>query len=401
MNVAAAPLHVRDGAFRQPDGSIWKYRGVTAFTALHDVVGGRWDKLDRYASWTLGLGANAWRVFAMWGNLNFSPRRTPGYDETLASLVEWLNRRGLVLHLVALCDQIDGSAVRLSRDEQDAHVRRVAAALRGKGALGELVNEDWKNGRLAERFPAGWLTGAPWTRSAAAQNEPPSAPGRYLQFTTHHTARDGEWPRHAMQLIDVARLGFPGHAATLLPAIAGEPIRMDEATPEDYADYVALAELAAAGACLHGGFSSFDPATTTDLQNCVAPPPGSAGDRVARAVAEVWAAGIDPDLASTGRFVSGGSADCPVLHREGRALGTFAMTAGDRAVAVVVRLAPGDEPAPQQGWRIVRRVRNVFFCERPRVSGSSLRPRTADAIRRAPSFPARRAAFGATRDRPS
>lgn len=360
----ALPLVTRDGAFRTPDGAIWKYRGVTAFTALNDAIHGRWEKLERYADWTRGLNGNAWRVFGSWVNLGLKPGGD-AYYEALSTLGLWLNSRGIVLHFVVFCDQVDGSPVLMTEAEQDRHLYRTTEVLSGKAALGEILNEAFKNGQMAGRFPRSILTGLPWTRSTAYFEAPLEEPGEPLDWLTAHTDRDDDWSRGGKFLMEMRR-GFTndntgyrwpgGHR----PSVAGEPIRMDEATARDYADYAALAEMMGDGMCLHGGFASFDAGHATDLQNCIAPAPGSHGDRVARAVAEVWKSGIDPELAKVGMYEKGG----PLVHSDVTALRTYAMTRGNQSTVVVVRPTPDHQVITRDGWRVVRRVQNVLWCER-------------------------------------
>jgi hypothetical protein len=264
--------------------------------------------------------------------------------------------------------------VLLNRFEQDRHLYRFIEALSGKSALGELVNEDFKNGRLSARFSPSMLTGMPWTRSAAPDNEMPYVPGTFLDWTTHHTPRDHEWPRKAKELYDISNAGFtiedpPGTPkerfnATELPAVAGEPIRLDEATASDYADYMAVCELFGAGGCLHGGFATKDPDHTTDLQFSIAPPPGSHGAQVAQAVSEIWALNINPELASRGHYTRGPMVECPLFHKDEWALRTFSMHIDNHAVVVVVRPNQHHQVIEQGGWRVERRVRNVFFMTR-------------------------------------
>lgn len=380
---AVVPIRARDGGFWAGDQA-WKYHGVTAFSAVYDVRQGNWEKLHRYLNWTQSIGANTWRVFCTWRNLNL--RIDDHTIPALVALVDWLNERGTAVHVVTLCDQTSDSPVLISRAEQDAFVQSVDLALANKRTLGELVNEDHKNGRIAARFPRTWLQNMPWTRSAPYYTELPTVPGEYLDWTTSHTPRDEEWPRKAKELLDISRLGWPIEVRqpdgtmkkvgdffpTHLPAVAGEPINMDEAgRASNYGDYLAVCDLYGAGGCLHGGFASLpqarDAGHVTDLQYCNAPEPGSLGWQVGEEVKRVWTSGmIDADLAVTGRYVRGPWTDCPLEHSDALALRTFAMIAPDdrRAVAVVVRPEPEWEAKTTNGWRIIGAAGNVYRLER-------------------------------------
>ena len=87
---------------------MFKWHGITAFTALQDWLEGRQDKLERYADRTQALGVNVWRVFGMWSVTNFDARR-PDYLKGLRGLLEWARARGLYIHFTLFADQGDGS----------------------------------------------------------------------------------------------------------------------------------------------------------------------------------------------------------------------------------------------------------------------------------------------------
>jgi hypothetical protein len=229
------------------------------------------------------------------------------------------------------------------------HMTRVVEVLRGHdNALVEICNEDWKNGGIAGRFHETLFTGVKVTRSSWEDGNTPLEVGSVLDFTTEHTPRGDGWERKSKNLLETSRLGIgeegkPGYfPPTNKPAIAGEPERLQNATPRQYADYVAVAELFASGACLHGDGDT--------LQRCRIP----ADQSVAQAVAAVWADPPPADLAATGAYTRGGLPDCPLAHSDDLALRTFAMIAGHRATAVVVSPRPGWSLQPVNGWKVTR-----------------------------------------------
>lgn len=374
----------RVGANFLQDGRIWKWRGVTAFTALGDWLKGDRDKLEHYADETQRYGVNLWRIFAMWVNTGLTPKGNPQYYDGALAFFAWAKARGLYVQGTAFCDQVKDSPILLTRAEQDAHLRRFVDVARDAGNVEiECSNEDWKNGDLAGHYHRADFQGVLATRSANPDDQYPDVFGPFLDFTVHHPPRKLEWARGAKELVDTARLGVGGHPdpanpfhrfmpPTGLPAVDTERTRIAEGTtPSQHADAAALAELFGAGGNIHGGFSSFDPSHATDLQNCVFT---ENARPFFEAIAEVWAAGITADAAASGVYTRGGLNDCPIEHtdrytesgenRRG-ALRSFFMKQGNKATGVVVD--PGDQypgPIGRDGWRVVRTVRNVVFVER-------------------------------------
>lgn len=323
------PLHVEGLHFKRPDGSIEKYRCVTAFSALDDWIKQRRDKLDAYAGWSLSLGLNCWRVFGVWNNIGLKPDAQ--YYQHLIAFLEWLEARGLYCHFVALCDQVSGSAVRMSKQQQIDHLHRCITLCRDSGnVIFENVNEFEKNDDdgVCGLLPSLEYHGLPSTRSWWNENESYLTAGPLIDFTTGHTDRGREWTRTFIQTLDVSQRGYglPDGSdvpATRKPHILGEPRRVAEGTtPRQQADYHAGALLFGPGSCLHGGFQTIDGGHQSDLQFCVVP----SGDPRAccEAVGEVHHASIWPLNTPDGNYVRGGvndqnhdnKQDCPILHRD-------------------------------------------------------------------------------------
>lgn len=339
-------------------GKPWKYRAVTAFTLLQDGFTG----INMpFLQWAVGIGANTVRVFGMWSVTGFAPWLVEGYYSGFDQLCARLAATGLRLHFVAFTDQVPplpgNTDIRMSDDQQNTHLRRIVEIAREyPNVLLEICNEDWKNGGIAGRFPREWFDGVLTTRSSWEDGKTPLEAGSVLDWTTEHTPRGSQWERKAKNLLETSRQGLGDFPATGKPAIAGEPERLQNATPRQYADYVAVAELFASGACLHGDGDT--------LQRCRIP----ADDSVARAVAAVWADPPPADLAAIGEYSRGqkdGQGTCPLVHRDrydddgnevepSGSLRTFAMLAGNRATAVVVSPGPGWRLEPRNGWRVVR-----------------------------------------------
>jgi hypothetical protein len=304
--------------------------------------------------WVRQTGANTVRVFGTWVVTSFDPRRNSRYYAVLGDLAQFLGDNGLRLHFVAFTDQVPGSNVLMTPEEQNEHIKQVANVLADHdNALLEICNEDWKNGGIAGRFPREWFEGILATRSSWEDGKTPDEVGSVLDFTTEHTPRGSQWERKAKNLLETSRQGLGNFPATGKPAIGGEPERLQNATPRQYADYMAVAELFGSGACLHGDGDT--------LQRCRIP----ADQSVAQAVAAVWADPPPADLAAIGEYTRGGLDTCPLVHRDrfdddgnlrddSGALRTFAMLAGNRATAVVVSPGPGWQLEPRNGWRVAR-----------------------------------------------
>lgn len=298
---------------------------------------------QEYFDWLRSLGANTVRVFGMWSVTGLDPRREPAYYQALDELCARCAANALRLHFVAFTDQVPGSSVLMSADEQNLHLRTTREVLNDwLNVFLEANNEDWKNGGIAGRFPREWFNGVLSTRSSWEDGNTPLEAGSVLDFTTEHTPRGDGWERKSKNLLETSRLGIGDFPPTNKPAIAGEPERLQNATPRQYADYVAVAELFASGACLHGDGDT--------LQRCRIP----ADQSVARAVAAVWTDPPPADLAAIGTYTRGGMPTCPIAHSDDLALRTFAMLTNNRATAVVVSPRPGWSLQPVNGWRVVR-----------------------------------------------
>jgi len=316
------PLTVNGVTLVRPDATIFKYRAVTAFRAPELYSLGEHTWLDDYYDWCLGLGANTIRVFCMWWNTGYRPG-APHYYDDLGNFLEHAKARGLYVHLVAFCDQVEGSTVLLTRTQQDDHMAQVLEiAYLHENVFLEIENESWKNGKTAyaDRFPSSIFSGQLAMRSSWPEESPPADPslGGWLSLSTKHLDRGTEWVRKGKTLHEIQTEGLGTYPPARIPAISGEPERIGEnTTPRQHADNAAVTELMGCGGCLHGGFSSFDPSHDNDLQNCRAT--GSANAMAcAEAVSAVWKATVwDPRVGSTEHLDRGredNTGPCPTVH---------------------------------------------------------------------------------------
>jgi hypothetical protein len=368
------PLTVHGVELHRPDGSIFKYRAVTAFRAPELYGLGEHTWLDDYYGWCVGLGANTIRVFCMWWNTGYRPSGAKYYEQ-LAAFLDHARARGLYVHLVAFCDQVEGSTVLLTRPQQDDHMARVLelTSVRDNVFL-ELENESWKNGETAyaDRYPSSMFSGRLAMRSSWPEESPPADPslGGWLSMGTKHLDRGTEWTRKAKTLHEMQSEGLGAYPAAKIPSISGEPERIGGGTtPRQHADNAACTELMGTGGCLHGGFSSFDASHDNDLQNCRAT--GSANAMAcAQAVSDVWKATVwDPRVGSTSHLTRGtehNDGECPTVHWDRYNEGSPHNHPNDGLCRSYYKLLNGVfyglgvDPAPQwpgyetrNGWRIV------------------------------------------------
>lgn len=334
------PWH-RDGLNLKDDtGALVKVRGVTAFDAFRLYCAGDFSTLTTYAHWTRSLGAETWRVFLMWRNTGLTS--TPLTRSKIRPFVDWCHANGIRPWLVGFCDQTSDSPILLSPSEQDAHWAAVRDALDDR-SIGEVVNEAWKNGGndFSARFN---LSGIPLAmRSTPQDGEDPRVCGAIHTLTNDHTPRDAEWARKFKVLLETARMGSttPDGAtieATGVPALAGEPRRLNEVTAQDAADYYAGCELYGEGGILHDG---------ADLQYCRVP----VNQAVYQAAAASWGV-IPAHLAAQGTYSRDDHnqvIDAPF------ALRNYAMIDGSTAWAV----CPGGNISAAvgvNGWVIEKRL---------------------------------------------
>ena len=311
-----------------------KYRGITGFSLVHEVKHGNIEKARRYCRWGRSLGFNILRAFCTWNNLGLKADR-----EAVRATLVLLKEEGLSCHLVALCDQVEGSSVRMPVQEQrDWILYCIQVAADIGNAIVEEFNESMKNDDddVCGDTPKSAYDGVRvlGTRSWWGENQSYLVIGSLLHWTTGHTDRGPQHARSCIQALDVQRRGYEADGENVpptgIPHLFGENARvvMDGHTPRQDADFAAGALLFGAGNCCHGDWKgSREPGS--DLQNCEIPTglPLVACEAIGD-VHRAHLAGLWPMETPDGHYVRGGVdqwnndslADSvgtpPILHRD-------------------------------------------------------------------------------------
>ncbi len=218
--VVRGALRAEGRAFVYPDGSRFRWRGVTAFALLDQVARGRESDARAFLDWARATGFTVVRVLAMADGL-FTLRPEQG-RAALPRLLELVREADLYVELVALSD-----TRRYPRLDLREHVRLVGGLCASVDhCLLEVANEPWHPTHVADLTPArlaglaGEIPGRVLVALGAAatdgSREMALAPADYL---TVHRARGGPlWPM-------VGRLRTLGRLseATGLPVVDDEP----------------------------------------------------------------------------------------------------------------------------------------------------------------------------------
>ncbi len=136
-------LRVRGTTFVRADGSVFEWRGISAFRLLEFVAHGREAAADGYLRWAAGKKLNVVRVFAMAdGIFQLSPADG---ERALPRLLEIARRHGIYVEVVAFTGT---SVIKVDRP---AFVRAIGAiCARHPNALLELANEPGHPTQAAE-----------------------------------------------------------------------------------------------------------------------------------------------------------------------------------------------------------------------------------------------------------
>ena len=119
---AARHLQIDGTLFRAPGGSVFQWRGITAFRLLDYIADKREPEVERYLAWAAGKGLTVVRVLAMGGG--FMDLRPRDGRAALPRLLEMAARHAVHVEVVALAGTRD---MPLDLEEQ---IRRARADCR-------------------------------------------------------------------------------------------------------------------------------------------------------------------------------------------------------------------------------------------------------------------------------
>jgi hypothetical protein len=259
---AEGHLRVSGTRFLNPDGSVFQWRGITAFRLLEFVAHGREAEADAYLAWTAAKKLTVVRVLAMAdGIFQLSPRDG---ERVLPRLLEMANRHGIYVEVVALT----GTAV--AKVDIPRFVRAIGAiCARHPNALLELANEPGHPTQSAVVHDPVYMRSllklvpkrVP-TALGSVEYDDRFAAGQYV---TWHAPRTRDWPE------EIAK-GAALVAKFKKPVISDEPIgaadtavpERRDANPEHFRRAGAASRRAGLGATFHsdGGVQANSPAST-------------------------------------------------------------------------------------------------------------------------------------------
>lgn len=319
-------------------GKTWKYRSVTAFTALADFIHGR--DLSSFFDFAHGVKANTLRVFGMLSWADLYPQRIVGYYDWVDKFIKYCGANGFY---VEFCIFASANEVMPSYSDQIDHFYKCTDVLKMHENV--LISYSNENDLSVNNIDLGLFPAVPNTLHSSGSNggdiDPPTP---IRQFTEFHLGRNSEWPRKAKSAMEFAD-------KYNVPCINNETNRpdIDGYIVSNFRDCGLVSGLLASGTNAHSEALKWCLVPTGAELECVT--------AILQADTE-----IDPDV-FLGNYTRGGLDSCPLEHSDSETLRTFAMIKGDRAWAVRVQpKTPGGTAAP--GWRITYENNHYFELER-------------------------------------
>ena len=190
---APAPAHLKISGtdFIAPDGSVFEWRGITAFRLLQFVAHGREEEADKYLAWAASKKLNVVRVLAIAdGIFQLSPEDG---QRALPRLLEIAQRHKMYVEVVALTGT---SVIKVDLHFFVKAIGEICA--RYPNALLELANEPGHPTQSAQVHDAGYL-------QSLALLVPKHVPlalgsveygddfGRAGTYVTWHPPRSADW----------------------------------------------------------------------------------------------------------------------------------------------------------------------------------------------------------------
>jgi hypothetical protein len=239
---AAATLPLTtDGPIFRAGGQPWRWKGVSAFGLLNKFAKGE-DISGFLADFA---GFNVLRVwpYVEWGAAGWdSP--TP---EVVVAFLRRCEQAGFYVELTLLTDDVGG------RINQAKRLVAVLTEARPTNLVLEASNEPTTHKSIDTAALRSTLAASGFLYSSGDYED---SHRFYGSFLTTHTARDGEWPRRAHDVLEFYQGGGPNDPsdpAHRVPIVADEPIRPDQAgyNEADFLAYFGTCALLGAGATYH------------------------------------------------------------------------------------------------------------------------------------------------------
>lgn len=262
-----AHLKISGTRFLKPDGSVFQWRGISAFRLLEFVAHGREKDADAYLRWAATKRLNVVRVFAMADGI-FQLAPEDGL-QALPRLLDMARRHGVYVEVVAFTGT---SVIKVDRA---AFVKSIGAiCARHPNALLELANEPGHPTQAAEMHdPAHLQSLLPLVPKdvpvalGSVEYHDGFAAGRYV---TWHSPRGSDWAKNVEEGAALLRkFGKPViNDEPIGAADKPEPGRRDN-DPERFRAAAAAMRRAGIGATFHydGGIQTRLP--TKREQSCL------------------------------------------------------------------------------------------------------------------------------------
>jgi sugar phosphate isomerase/epimerase len=249
-SAAAAPvLRVEGTHFVDADGSVFHWRGITAFRLVEFVAHGREQDADRYLALAASQHLTVVRVLSM-AHVLFTLNPAEG-EHALGRLLDLAARHAIVVEVVALADT--GSY----QMDPAAHVRAVGRTCSAHGNCAiEIANEPYHPTQSAQVHDRAFLRRL---RNDIPRDVPVSlgtlddagelAAGDYI---TWHSPREGDWPeRLRAGGVLQRRFGKPVVADEPMGAAARPAAGRRDNVPEHFARAARICRELGLGATFH------------------------------------------------------------------------------------------------------------------------------------------------------
>lgn len=261
---ALPPLHADGKIFRLPDGTPWRYKGVSSFALLDRFAKGQ-DISDVLTA-PAYQGFNTVRV---WEYVPVKDWKASAWDVRSADVTRaFVARVALAGWRVELTLLTDDDPARL------AWAKAFVPQLTAGGCPSNLFLEGGNEPRTHKAIDTAALKGVLQASGCLyASGDYEDSNRAYGTYLVTHTARDGEWPRRTHDCYDFFKGGGPNDPsdpAHRVPCVLDEPAKPADVGGNhmiDWAGYFGSAGILAAGATSHNESGKFGlPPTPEEAQ---------------------------------------------------------------------------------------------------------------------------------------